>query len=181
MALIWSPLGGPLIDAGSALLVIVGLKGKHEVPGKSGLRQQPLGFEDSICNSSANIHPTDHISMAEPYTPSISITSGALYHLETTCLVKWVLGRFARLEKDMLHLEKEDLCRGFFDGEMHRPNSLGQVFPLRWIFTVTWLPTPTVKEPGMCVTILLVLLFASNSSGIVSHSSSFSSWMGSSD
>ena len=61
-------------------------RGKQEFPGKRGWRSKTVAKLDFIIvKSSAKMHPTDQISMAEVYISSIKITSGALYHLVTTC------------------------------------------------------------------------------------------------
>jgi len=46
---------------------LAGDKGKHDFPGKSGCLSMNVGaFSFIIPSSSANMHPTDHMSIAGP-------------------------------------------------------------------------------------------------------------------
>ncbi len=90
------------------LLLLSGDNGKQEPPGKSGFLSQMLGkFSCIIDKSSANIQPTAQTSIGSPQSFSKSISSGALYHLVTTCPVSYL---FKPLLASLLLIRRSFSC-----------------------------------------------------------------------
>mmetsp|Transcript_935 Transcript_935/g.2209 ORF Transcript_935/g.2209 Transcript_935/m.2209 type:complete len:203 (-) Transcript_935:2036-2644(-) len=87
MTLNWSVLD----DGKPALRILVwwsGDRGKQELPGNRGLLSIKVGaFSRCIPHSSPMMQPTLHTSIALVYSLSKRMSSGALYHLVTTCPV----------------------------------------------------------------------------------------------
>ena len=88
----WSPFSRSLLSQFAQLIAVPGERGQHDLPGKSGTLEKASGkFYSIILNSSAKMQPTDHISMEQLQYSFIRMTSGARYHLVTTCLVSSLL------------------------------------------------------------------------------------------
>ena len=88
----WSPFSLSLLAQFAQFIAESGERGQHDLPGKSGtLEKASAKFFSIILNSSAKMQPTDHISIAQLQYSFIRMTSGARYHLVTTCLVSSLL------------------------------------------------------------------------------------------
>jgi len=94
---------------GDVFAAAFGESGWHATPGKSGCLSYGSGkFSVIMLNNSAKTQPADHMSIAKLYMSLRRITSGALYHLVTTCLVRLLLS--SRRLRDFRGWEPKSMC-----------------------------------------------------------------------